>query len=45
MLIMKLVEYKRLLVNENKKLEDKIKKIKLQLANLRVKNSEVNDKN
>ena len=44
MLIMKLVEYKRLLVNKSKKLEDKIKKLKLQLANLSVKNNEVNDK-
>ena len=30
--------------NKNKKLEDQIKKLKLQLANLSVKNNEVNDK-
>ena len=30
--------------NENKKLEDEIEKLKLQLANLSVKNNEVNDK-
>ena len=30
--------------NKNKKLEDEIKKLKLQLANLSVKNNEVNDK-
>ena len=30
--------------NKNKKLEDEIEKLKLQLANLSVKNNEVNDK-
>ena len=30
--------------NKNKELEDKIEKLKLQLANLGVKNNEVNDK-
>ena len=30
--------------NKNKELEDEIKKLKLQLANLSVKNTEVNDK-
>ena len=30
--------------NKNKELEDEIKKLKLQLANLSVKNNEVNDK-
>ena len=30
--------------NKNKKLEDEIEKLKLQLANLGVKNNEVNDK-
>ena len=30
--------------NKNKNLEDEIKKLKLQLANLSVKNNEVNDK-
>ena len=30
--------------NKNKKLEDEIKKLKLQLANLCVKNNDVNDK-
>ena len=30
--------------NKNKELEDQIKKLKLQLANLSVKNNEVNDK-
>ena len=52
---MKLVKYKRLLVslktiklkkidNKNKELEDEIKQLELQLANLGVKNNEVNDK-
>ena len=31
--------------NKNKKLEDEIEKLKLQLENLSVKNNEVNDKN
>ena len=48
MQIMKLVEQKRLLVNlktnKNKKLEDEIEKLTLQLANLGVKNNEVSDK-
>ena len=30
--------------NKNKKIEDEIEKLKLQLANLDVKNNEVNDK-
>ena len=30
--------------NKNKELEDEIKKLKLQLANLSVKNNDVNDK-
>ena len=30
--------------NKNKKLEDEIKKLKLQLANLGVKNNDINDK-
>ena len=30
--------------NKNKELKDEIKKLKLQLANLGVKNNEVNDK-
>ena len=45
---MKLVKYKRLLVNlktiKTKKIEDEIEKLKLQLANLGVKNNDVNDK-
>ena len=55
MYIMRLVEHKRLLVslkdnkikkidNKNKGLEDEIKKLKLPLANLGVKNDDVNDK-
>ena len=44
MQIMKLVEYNRLLVNKNKELKDEIEKLKLQLANLSVKNNEFNDK-
>ena len=30
--------------NKNKKLEDEIEKLKLQLANLGIKNNDVNDK-
>ena len=45
---MKLVEYKCLLINlktiKTKKLKDEIERLKLELANLRVKHNDANDK-